>query len=160
MTSSSSSDYDPTFVQCTGFGQNDSNPEPSTFIESIAINKDCSIYENCFVGGDCTIEGILRVGGGILTSGNIGGGSSLNISGNGNFGGVVRAANIRLGEFAPRDSNQVTGFTNDVSPFFHLEKTQDDSVNTPISFFPCQLKNLPDDAIVLAYIPSLNPIPN
>ena len=100
------------------------------------------------------------MGGSIFASGNINGGSSLNISGNGNFGGVVRAANIRLGEFAPQDSSQVTGLTNEVSPFFYLQNTQEGSVDTPISFVPCQLKNLPDDAVVLAYIPSLNPIPN
>ena len=71
--------YDPEFVEAAGFGQSTGNPEPSTFIESIAINKDCSVYQNLFVGK--VIEGK----------------SSLAISGPGSFGGIVSAAGFRYG---------------------------------------------------------------
>lgn len=203
--------YDPEFVEVAGFGQTTGNPEPSTFIESIAINKDCSVYQNLFVGQNATIQKILRVGGGIFASGTMNGGSSLNISGPGNFGGVVSAAGFRFGRnsfgggsgfvidspatflstlttakatstfnglvdaakglaakalsVAPIslgfDPNNISQDLSDgVSPYYFPTNIYQERVETPIPFVPCYLNRLPDDAIVLAYIPSLNPLPN
>ena len=88
----SGANYDPTFVQCTGFGQNTSNTAPSLFVESIAIDLDCSVYGSLFVTNDgefgksVTIQVDLKMGGSIFASGNINSGAS------GNFSGTVSAA--------------------------------------------------------------------
>ena len=88
----SGANYDPTFVECTGFGQNTSNAAPSLFVESIAIDLDCSVYGSLFVTNDgefgksVTIQVDLKMGGSIFASGNINSGAS------GNFSGTVSAA--------------------------------------------------------------------
>jgi hypothetical protein len=84
--------YDPEFVQSQGFGQSPENAAPSLFLESIAIDKDCSVYGSLFVtnngtfGGNVTIQQNLNLGGSIFASGTINGGS------NANFSGIVAAA--------------------------------------------------------------------
>jgi len=84
--------YDPTFVQAQGFGQSPENPAPSLFLQSIAFDKDCSVYGSLFVtnngtfGKDVLIQMNLNVGGAITTTG------SISSGGNGNFSGVVAAA--------------------------------------------------------------------
>jgi len=89
---STPTNYPPGLVKCQGFGQSPENPAPSLFLESIAINQDCSVYGSLFVtldgtfGENVTIQGNLNIGGSIFTTGNISSG------GNGNFSGVVAAA--------------------------------------------------------------------
>ena len=89
---SSGANYNPTFETCTGKGQNTSNAAPSLFVESIAIDLDCSVYGSLFVTNDgefgksVTIQVDLKLGGSISASGNINSGA------NGNFSGVVSAA--------------------------------------------------------------------
>jgi len=89
---SSGANYNPTFVECTGFGQNTTNAAPSLFLESLAIDLDCSVYGSLFVTNDgefgksVTIQIDLKMGGSIFASGNINSGA------NGNFSGVVSAA--------------------------------------------------------------------
>jgi len=84
--------YDPTFVQAQGFGQSPENPAPSLFLQSIAFDKDCSVYGSLFVtndgtfGKNVTIQMTLKTGGDILATG------SISSGGNGNFSGVVSAA--------------------------------------------------------------------
>jgi hypothetical protein len=84
--------YDATFVQSKGFGQSPENPAPSLFLQSIAIDKDCSVYGSLFVtndgtfGKNVTIQGNLNMGGAITAAG------SISSGGNGNFSGVVAAA--------------------------------------------------------------------
>jgi hypothetical protein len=84
--------YDPTFVQAQGFGQSPENPAPSLFLQSIAFDKDCSVYGSLFVtndgtfGKNVTIQMNLNVGGAITATG------SISSGGNGNFSGVVAAA--------------------------------------------------------------------
>jgi hypothetical protein len=88
----SGADYPPLFVQCTGKGQNTSNAAPSLFVESIAIDLDCSVYGSLFVtndgtfGKNVTIQMNLNLGGAITAAG------SISSGGNGNFSGVVAAA--------------------------------------------------------------------
>ena len=73
----SGANYDPTFVECTGFGQNTSNSAPSLFVESIAIDLDCSVYGSLFVTNDgefgksVTIQVDLKMGGSIFASGTL-----------------------------------------------------------------------------------------
>jgi len=84
--------YDATFVQSKGFGQSPENPAPSLFLQSIAIDQDCSVYGSLFVtndgtfGQNVTIQGNLNMGGAITAAG------SISSGGNGNFSGVVAAA--------------------------------------------------------------------
>jgi hypothetical protein len=192
--------YDPDFVKVAGFGQTTGNPEPSTFIESIAINKDCSVYQDCYVGGKLTVTGA------IFASGDINGKGSLNINGQGNFAGVVSAAGFRYGGRSFFGSNQFVveapatflntlttatapstfnglidaakgiaadalavapipfpnpfNLDDSLSPYYRPVNADGDYIRTPIEFVPCYLSRLPADAIVLAYIPSLNPLPN
>jgi hypothetical protein len=47
-----------------------------------------------------------------------------------------------------------------LSPYYRPVNADGDYIRTPIEFVPCYLSRLPADAIVLAYIPSLNPLPN
>jgi len=88
----SSSDYEWGAVKNQGFGQSPENPAPPLFLESIALDKDCSVYGSLYVtnngtfGGNVTIQGNLNIGGSIFTTGNINGGA------NGNFSGIVAAA--------------------------------------------------------------------
>ena len=91
---SSGSNYDPTFVQCTGFGQNTSNAAPSLFVESIAIDLDCSVYGSLFVTNN------VEVGKNVEIKGN------LAVSGPGSFGGVVSAAGFTYGGKSFFGSNQ------------------------------------------------------
>ena len=192
--------YDPDFVKVAGFGQTTGNPEPSTFIESIAINKDCSVYQNCFVGGNLTVKGGISAGGNVESKG------SLAVSGPGSFGGVVSAAGFTYGGRSFFGSNQFVveapatflntlttaaapstfnglidaakGIAADalavaqipfpnpfnlgdsLSPYYRPVNADGDYIRTPIEFVTCYLSRLPPDAIVLAYIPSLNPLPN
>ena len=81
----SGANYDPTFVECTGFGQNTSNAAPSLFVESIAIDLDCSVYGSLFVTNN------IQVGKNVEIKG------SLAVSGPGSFGGVVSAAGFTYG---------------------------------------------------------------
>lgn len=91
---SSGSNYDPTFVQCTGFGQNTSNAAPSLFVESIAIDLDCSVYGSLFVTNNVEIGKNVEVKG------------SIAVSGPGSFGGVVSAAGFTYGGKSFFGSNQ------------------------------------------------------
>ena len=88
---SSGANYDPTFVECTGFGQNTSNSAPSLFVESIAIDLDCSVYGSLFVKNDGTFDGNVTIGGNLEVKGN------LQVGGPGSFGGVVSAAGFTYG---------------------------------------------------------------
>ena len=90
----SGANYDPTFVQCTGFGQNTSNSAPSLFVESIAIDLDCSVYGSLFVTNN------VEVGKNVEIKGN------LAVSGPGSFGGVVSAAGFTYGGKSFFGSNQ------------------------------------------------------
>ena len=90
----SGANYDPTFVECTGFGQNTSNAAPSLFVESIAIDLDCSIYGSLFVTNN------IQVGKNVEIKGN------LAVSGPGSFGGVVSAAGFTYGGKSFFGSNQ------------------------------------------------------
>jgi len=89
---SSSSDYAWEAVDSQGFGQNPENPAPPLFLESIALDQDCSVYGSLFVtnngtfGKDVLIQMNLNVGGNVTVTGTIASG------GNGNFSGVVAAA--------------------------------------------------------------------
>jgi hypothetical protein len=104
---SSSSDYEWGAVKNQGFGQSPENPAPPLFLESIAIDRDCSVYGSLFVtnngtfGGNVTIQGNLNIGGSIFTTGNINGGA------NGNFSGIVAAA----GGFASGNPMRLPGAT-------------------------------------------------
>ena len=91
---SSGANYDPTFVECTGFGQNTSNAAPSLFVESIAIDLDCSVYGSLFVTNN------VEVGKNVEIKGN------LAVSGPGSFGGVVSAAGFTYGGKSFFGSNQ------------------------------------------------------
>jgi hypothetical protein len=90
----SGANYDPTFVECTGFGQNTSNAAPSLFVESIAIDLDCSVYGSLFVTNN------IQVGKNVEIKGN------LAVSGPGSFGGVVSAAGFTYGGKSFFGSNQ------------------------------------------------------
>jgi hypothetical protein len=87
-----SPDYQPGIVKDAGFGQNPENPAPPLFLESIALDQDCSVYGSLFVtnngtfGKDVLIQMNLNVGGNVTVTGTIASG------GNGNFSGVVAAA--------------------------------------------------------------------
>jgi len=89
---SSSSNYEWGAVKDQGFGQSPENPAPPLFLESIALDQDCSVYGSLFVtnngtfGKDVLIQMNLNVGGAITVTGSIASG------GNGNFSGVVAAA--------------------------------------------------------------------
>jgi hypothetical protein len=80
------------FVDDQGFGQSPENPAPPLFLESIALDQDCSVYGSLFVtnngtfGKDVLIQMNLNVGGAITVTG------SISSGGNGNFSGVVAAA--------------------------------------------------------------------
>jgi hypothetical protein len=88
----SNDDYNPGYPESTGSGQNPENPAPCLFYQSMAIDKDLSVYDSLFVtnngtfGADVTIQGNLNVGGSIFTTG------SINSGGGGNFSGAVAAA--------------------------------------------------------------------
>lgn len=194
---SSSSNYDPTFVECTGFGQNDSNAAPSLFVESIAIDLDCSVYQSLFVSQNTTIDQNLEVGGTAKIKG------PLEVGGPGSFNGVVSAAGFRFGRnsfggaagfvvedpatflntlqavgqstlnglaaqvlsvapIPPTFQQTAFGQSDSVnqSPFYQPVDSDGNPLGTPIQFSPCVLSELPSDAVVLAYIPSFNPIPN
>jgi hypothetical protein len=73
-------------VKCQGFGQSPENPAPSLFLQSIAFDKDCSVYNDFSVGGNSTFIKNVNIGGSIAASG------SISSGGNGNFSGVVAAA--------------------------------------------------------------------
>ena len=90
----SGANYNPTFVECTGFGQNTSNAAPSLFVESIAIDLDCSVYGSLFVTNN------VEVGKNVEIKGN------LAVSGPGSFGGVVSAAGFTYGGKSFFGSNQ------------------------------------------------------
>jgi hypothetical protein len=87
-----SPDYQPGIVKDAGFGQSPENPAPPLFLESIALDQDCSVYGSLFVtnngtfGKDVLIQMNLNVGGAITVTG------SISSGGNGNFSGVVAAA--------------------------------------------------------------------
>jgi len=91
---SSGANYNPTFETCTGFGQNTSNAAPSLFVESIAIDLDCSVYGSLFVTNN------IQVGKNVEIKGN------LAVSGPGSFGGVVSAAGFTYGGKSFFGSNQ------------------------------------------------------
>ena len=60
---STPTNYPPGYVKCQGFGQSPENPAPSLFLESIAINQDCSVYSSLFVTLDGTFgENVQRIG--------------------------------------------------------------------------------------------------
>jgi len=90
----SGANYDPTFVECTGFGQNTSNSAPSLFVESIAIDLDCSVYGSLFVTNNVEVGKNVEIKG------------SLAVSGPGSFGGVVSAAGFTYGGKSFFGSNQ------------------------------------------------------
>ena len=47
-----------------------------------------------------------------------------------------------------------------LSPYYIPTDADGNEIRTPIKFVPCYFSSLPPDAIVLAYIPSLDPLPN
>jgi hypothetical protein len=183
----SGANYDPTFVECTGFGQNTSNAAPSLFLESIAINLDCSVYGSLFVTNN------VEVGKNVEIKGN------LAVSGPGSFGGVVSAAGFRVGKnsfggaagfvvdspatflqsFSAAGNSSFAGLltaatgvvaqtlsippqssNNQDTPnpaIYRPTNSDGDPSTTPISFVPCVLSQLPPDAVVLAYLPNPNP---
>jgi hypothetical protein len=83
---SSSSNYAWEAVDSQGFGQNPENPAPPLFLESIALDQDCSVYGSLFVTNNGTFGKNVIVGGTVTVTGTIASG------GNGNFSGVVAAA--------------------------------------------------------------------
>jgi hypothetical protein len=85
MTDITLDNYDPGFVKNTGFGQSPENPAPSLFLESFAINKDCSVYQSLYVTNN------VEVGKNVIIKGN------LQVGGVGNFGGIVSAAGFTYG---------------------------------------------------------------
>jgi len=96
----SGADYNPTFVECTGFGQNTTNAAPSLFVESIAIDLDCSVYGSLFVTNNVEVGKDVTIGGNIEVKGN------LQVGGPGRFGGVVSAAGFTYGGKSFFGSNQ------------------------------------------------------
>jgi hypothetical protein len=95
--------YDPEFVQSQGFGQSPENAAPSLFLESIAIDKDCSVYgslfvtSNAFFGANVTIQMNLNVGGSISASGPISSGGLISASGGFASGNPMRLPGASIG---------------------------------------------------------------
>jgi len=77
--------YDPEFVDSSGNGQSPENPAPPLFLESIAINKDSSVYGSFYLTNNA------EIGKNVVIKGN------LQVGGPGNFGGVVSAAGFTYG---------------------------------------------------------------
>jgi hypothetical protein len=80
-----SPDYQPGIVQDAGFGQSPENPAPPLFLESIALDRDCSVYGSLFVTNNAQVGKNVEIKG------------SLAVSGPGSFGGVVSAAGFTYG---------------------------------------------------------------
>jgi hypothetical protein len=191
---SSGADYDPTFEACTGFGQNTSNAAPSLFVESIAIDLDCSVYGSLFVtnnvqvGKNVEIKGNLAVsgpgsfGGVVSAAGFTYGGksffganqfvveapatflNSLATNGASSFGGLLSAATGIVSQtlsIPPQFSNNQ--FSQSQSPTsqsvgnYQPRDADGNPITTPIPFVPCTIGQLPANAVVLAYIPYIEP---
>jgi hypothetical protein len=191
---SSGADYNPTFVQCTGFGQNTTNAAPSLFLDSIAIDKDCSVYGSLFVtnnvevGKNVEIKGSLAVkgpgsfGGVVSAAGFTYGGksffganqfvveapatflNSLATNGASSFGGLLSAATGIVSQtlsIPPQFSNNQ--FSQSQSPTlqsvgnYQPRDADGNPITTPIPFVPCTIGQLPANAVVLAYIPYIEP---
>ena len=191
---SSGADYDPTFEACTGFGQNTSNAAPSLFLDSIAIDKDCSVYGSLFVtnnvevGKNVEIKGSLAVkgpgsfGGVVSAAGFTYGGksffganqfvveapatflNSLATNGASSFGGLLSAATGIVSQtlsIPPQFSNNQ--FSQSQSPTlqsvgnYQPRDADGNPITTPIPFVPCTIGQLPANAVVLAYIPYIEP---
>ena len=86
--------YNAGFVEDQGFGQSPENAAPPLFLESIALDKDCSVYGSLFVTNN------IQVGKNVEIKGN------LAVSGPGSFGGVVSAAGFTYGGKSFFGSNQ------------------------------------------------------
>ena len=178
-----SESYEPGFVQSQGFGQSPENPAPSLFLESIAIDKDCSVYGSLYITNN------VEVGKNVTIKGN------LQVSGPGTFGGVVSAAGFTYGGKSFFGSNQfvveapatflnslstagsstfqglLTAATGIISqtlsippqslnnqsatnPAIYQPTNNDGEPNTaPLTFVPCLMNELPLGAVVLAYVP-------
>ena len=189
---SSGADYNPTFVECTGFGQNTTNAAPSLFVESIAIDLDCSVYGSLFVTNNVQVGKNVEIKG------------SLAVNGPGSFGGVVSAAGFQVGKTSfggaagfvvdspatflntlktagasafegvvtaakglvtkalsvapiPPGFNGNTQSVESVNPTYYQPTDSDGNpIQTPIEFVPCIFSELPQDAVVLAYLPNQN----
>ena len=208
----SGANYDPTFVECTGFGQNTSNAAPSLFVESLAIDLDCSVYGSLFVANNVEVDKNVEIKGNLAVSGSGSFGKNVEIKGNlavsgpGSFGGVVSAAGFTYGGKSFFGSNQFVveapaTFLNSLSTngassfggllsaatgivsqtlsippqFSNNQFSQSQSptlqsvgnyqprdadgnpITTPIPFVPCTIGQLPENAVVLAYIPYIEP---
>jgi hypothetical protein len=86
--------YSAGFVDDQGFGQSPENPAPPLFLESIALDQDCSVYGSLFVTNN------VQVGKNVEIKGN------LAVGGPGSFGGVVSAAGFTYGGKSFFGSNQ------------------------------------------------------
>jgi hypothetical protein len=197
---SSGADYDPTFEACTGFGQNTSNAAPSLFLDSIAIDKDCSVYGSLFVtnnvevGKDVTIDGNIQVkknlqvggpgsfGGVVSAAGFTYGGksffganqfvveapatflNSLATNGASSFGGLLSAATGIVSQtlsippqFSNNQFSQSQSSTSQSVGNYQPRDADGNPITTPIPFVPCTIGQLPANAVVLAYIPYIEP---
>jgi len=185
----SGDNYPATFVESEGFGQNPENPAPPLFLESIALDQDCSVYgslyvtKNVEVGKNVLIKGYLQVngpgnfGGVVSAAGFTYGGrsffganrfvveapatflNSLTTNGASSFGGLLSAA---AGIVSPAlainpqfDQNQQQTPQNQAN--YQPRDADGNPINTPIPFVPCTIGQLPANAVVLAYVPYINP---
>jgi len=191
---SSGADYDPTFEACTGFGQNTTNAAPSLFLDSIAIDKDCSVYGSLFVtnnvevGKNVEIKGSLAVkgpgsfGGVVSAAGFTYGGksffganqfvveapatflNSLATNGASSFGGLLSAATGIVSQtlsippqFSNNQFSQSQSSTSQSVGNYQPRDADGNPITTPIPFVPCTIGQLPANAVVLAYIPYIEP---
>lgn len=106
---SESKDYDPEFVESTGYGQNPDKPHKTTYYTSIGINEDSSFYESLYIGKNLYVKengeiGInLDVKGSTFVGKDVFIGQNLYVKQNGNIklnlqvGGIVSAAGFYIG---------------------------------------------------------------
>lgn len=59
---SESKDYDPEFVESTGYGQNPDNAHKSTYFVSMGVNEDSSFYESLYIGKNLYVKENGEVG--------------------------------------------------------------------------------------------------
>jgi hypothetical protein len=186
--------YDPTFVQSQGFGQSPENPAPALFFESIAIDKDCSVYGSLYVtkdtevGKNVLIKGYLQVngpgnfGGVVSAAGFTYGGksffganrfvveapatflNSLTTNGASSFGGLLSAATGIVSQtlsippqFTDNQFSQSQSPTLQSPANYQPRDADGNPVTTPIPFVPCTIGQLPANAVVLAYVPYIEP---
>jgi hypothetical protein len=79
------------------------------------------------------------------------------------FNGLIDAAKGIAADalsVAPIKLPNPSNSSNSENPYYEPTDADGNYIRTPIEFVPCYLNKLPADAIVLAYIPSLNPSPD